>query len=141
MTAPSTLARAALAWVFVFSGQDVMRHPQKPAKTAGPLLDTMRRAAPIALPDDETIVRANAAVQAAGGVALAAGITPRFSAAVLAATLVPTTLGGHAFWTHEDPAQRANQRNHFNKNLGLLGGLLAVVLAGEKGSRDSDNES
>lgn len=141
MTAPSTLARAALAWVFVFSGQDVVRHPEKPTKTAGPLIATMRQLAPITLPPDETIVRTNAAVQVAGGVALAAGIAPRLAAAVLAGSLVPTTLGGHAFWTHEDPAQRTNQRNHFNKNLGLLGGLLAVVFAGGKGSRESDNES
>ena len=52
----------------------------------------------------------------------------------LAASLVPTTLGGHAFWTHDDPAQRTNQRNHFNKNLGLLGGLLVVALGRGKGS-------
>jgi putative oxidoreductase len=136
MTAPHPLARAALAWVFVFSGQDVLRHPQKPAKTAGPLLATLRHSAPLSLPDDETIVRANAALQVAAGIALAAGIAPRLTAAALAASLVPTTAGGHAFWTHDDPAQRANQRNHFNKNLGLLGGLLAIIISGGKGSND-----
>lgn len=137
MTAPHPLARAALAWVFIYSGQDVLRHPQKPAKTAGPLIAAVRAGAPVTLPDDETIVRANAALQVAGGLALAAGIAPRLAALGLAGSLVPTTAGGHAFWTHDDPAQRANQRNHFNKNLGLLGGLLAVVLSGRKGSHES----
>ena len=137
MRAPHPVARAALAWVFVFSGQDVLRHPPKAAATAGPLLGTLRRAVPVALPPDETVVRANAAVQVLGGIALAAGIAPRQMAAALAGSLVPTTLAGHAFWTHEDPAQRVNQRNHFNKNLGLFGGLLAVALAGGKGSHES----
>jgi len=85
-----------------------------------------------ALPDNEAIVRANAAVQVAGGIALAAGIAPRLAAAGLAASLVPTTVGGHAFWTRDDLAQRANQRNHFNKNLGLL----TVIITGGKGSND-----
>jgi putative oxidoreductase len=137
MSGPHPLARLALAWVFIYSGQDVLRHPQKPAKTAGPFIATVRGAAPLDLPDDETIVRANAALQVTGGVALAAGIAPRLAALGLAASLIPTTAGGHAFWTHDDPAQRVNQRNHFNKNLGLFGGLLTVVLSGRKGSHES----
>jgi putative oxidoreductase len=41
-------------------------------------------------------------------------------------------VAGHAFWTHEDPAQRAQQRNQFNKNLGLAGGLRLVILTGAR---------
>ncbi len=137
MNTPHRLTRVALAWVFIYSGQDVLRHPQRPAKTAGPLIASMRGSVPITLPDDETIVRANATLQLVGGLALAAGVAPRLAALGLAGSLVPTTAGGHAFWTHDDPAQRVNQRNHFNKNLGLLGGLLAVVLSGGKGSHES----
>jgi putative oxidoreductase len=133
MRAVEAAARAALSWVFIFSGQDVLRHPEKPSKTAAPLLAAIRSRAPVPMPDDVALVRVNAAVQVTAGIALALGVKPRAAAAVLAASLLPTTAGGHAFWTHEDPVQRVNQRNHFNKNLGLLGGLLFIVITGKGG--------
>ena len=43
---------------------------------------------------------------------------------MLAASLVPTTAAGHRFWEESDPAQRANQRIHFFKNVSMLGGLM-----------------
>ena len=46
----------------------------------------------------------------------------------LIASLIPTTVAGHPFWTIEDPAARAQQRIHFLKNSAMLGGLLLVVL-------------
>ena len=49
---------------------------------------------------------------------------PRLSAAVLAASLVPTTFAGHPFWEEQDPAPKAAQRMHFFKNVSMLGGLL-----------------
>jgi putative oxidoreductase len=53
---------------------------------------------------------------------------------LLTGSLVLTTFAGHSFWKHEDPAQRFNQRNPFNKNIGPFGGLLLVVLTGGKAS-------
>ena len=131
------VARMALAWVFIWAGLDVVRRPLQAAKTAGPLLEAARARSPVAIPDDETIVRANAAAQLAAGTALAAGIAPRLAAGVLIGSLVPTTYAGHRFWTFDEHAQRTGQRNHFNKNLGLFGGLLLVILGGGKhgGSR------
>ena len=40
-----------------------------------------------------------------------------------------------SFWTVKDPATRAQQRIHFLKNVGLLGGVLlaSVDTAGEPG--------
>ena len=66
---------------------------------------------------------------------LATGIAPQLAAGVLMASLVPTTFAGHSFRKHEDPAQRFNQRDHLNKNIGLFGGLLLVVLTGGKAGR------
>ncbi|BCB85977.1 hypothetical protein Psuf_032900 [Phytohabitans suffuscus] len=40
---------------------------------------------------------------------------------------MPTTLAGHAFWEHEDPAERRTQRLHFLKNMSMLGGLLLAA--------------
>jgi putative oxidoreductase len=129
------VARIALAVVFIRSGYEVVRAPAKAAATAGPLLGALRSQAPVALPEDEQLVRANAAAQVAGGVLLASGIAPQLAAGILMGSLVPTTFAGHSFWKHEDPAQRFNQRNHFNKNIGLFGGLLLVVLTGGKAGR------
>jgi uncharacterized membrane protein YphA (DoxX/SURF4 family) len=130
-----TVARIALAVVFIRSGYEVVRAPAKAAATAGPLLGAVRSQSPVPLPEDEQLVQANAAAQVAGGVLLATGIAPQLAAGILMGSLVPTTFAGHSFWKHEDPAQRFNQRNHFNKNIGLFGGLLLVVLTGGKAGR------
>jgi putative oxidoreductase len=127
-----TAARVALACVFVRAGWDVLQKPETAAKKAGPLLSSVRSAAPASLPEDEMLVRANAGVQVVGGLALAAGVAPRLAAGALIGSLVPTTYAGHPFWMLEDPAERTQQRNHFNKNLGLAGGLLLVVLTGAR---------
>jgi uncharacterized membrane protein YphA (DoxX/SURF4 family) len=78
--------------------------------------------------DDEVVVRGNAAVQVVAGAMLALGRAPRLSALALAASLVPTTLAGHPYWTIEDPDARKLQRIHFHKNMAMIGGLLLAVL-------------
>jgi uncharacterized membrane protein YphA (DoxX/SURF4 family) len=60
---------------------------------------------------------------------------PRLAALALAASLVPTTYAGHPFWGETDKQVRGQQRTHFVKNLGLLGGLL--LTAGEPRKRRS----
>jgi uncharacterized membrane protein YphA (DoxX/SURF4 family) len=52
---------------------------------------------------------------------------PRLSATVLAGSMVPTSLAGHAFWKIDDPVMRKTQRVQFLKNLAMIGGLLAVA--------------
>ena len=58
----------------------------------------------------------------------ALGKLPRLASAVLAATLVPTTVAAHSFWQEQDPEVRAKQKVQFLKNLGLLGGLLLAAV-------------
>jgi len=58
---------------------------------------------------------------------LAMGRAPRLAALALAASLIPTTIAGHRFWTETDPSARAAQRIQFLKNAAMLGGLLVVV--------------
>jgi len=123
-----------LAAIFVASGLDALRHPAKRAEAAAPLVKAL--AGPLKLPDDpEMMVRANAATMLAAGTLLGLGRFPRLAALALAGTLVPTTYVAHAFWTIEDPAARAQQKVHFLKNVGLLGGVLlaAVDTAGKPG--------
>jgi putative oxidoreductase len=120
-------ARVLTGSTYVLLGFDALRAPGVRVELAGPVLAAIRSRVP--LPgDDELVVRANAAVEVAAGTALALGVVPRLSAAVLAASLVPTTLAGHPYWTIEDPAERKQQRIHFHKNLALIGGLLFAAL-------------
>jgi uncharacterized membrane protein YphA (DoxX/SURF4 family) len=123
-----------LAAFFVTSGLDALLHPKERAQIAAPLVT--RLSGPLNLPDDpEMLVRANGATMVAAGALLATGTFPRVAAMALAGALVPTTCTTHAFWTVKDPAARAQQRTHFLKNVGLLGGVLlaSVDTAGKPG--------
>ena len=134
MTVVRRIARPMMAAIYVTSGLDTLRHPAKPAQEAAPLVKAL--AARLNVPDDpEMMVRANGATMLLAGTMLGLGKLPRLAALALAATLVPTTFAAHAFWTVEDPAARAQQRIHFLKNVGLLGGVLlaSVDTAGEPG--------
>lgn len=121
------VVRPLLAWVFISGGVDVARKPQPRAQAAAPIIDSMLALFPVPGVDRVAMVRANAVLQVVAGGTMAIGVWPRLSALALAGSLIPTTIGGHPFWTIEDPAQRAQQRTHFNKNLAILGGLLLVA--------------
>ncbi|HEX5540877.1 MAG TPA: DoxX family protein [Micromonospora sp.] len=125
-------ARTLLSAIFIISGTRNVLNPDPLVPQAEKVTD---RVAPLikntvpALPTDaRTLVQINGAVQAAGGVLLATGTFNRPAAALLAGSLVPTTIAGHPFWAVNDPAQRMNQQIHFAKNLGLFGGLLLAIL-------------
>jgi putative oxidoreductase len=127
-----TAARAMLGAMFIRGGYDAIRHPEALAERAKPVTD---RVAPLIeaidpdLPTDATtLVRLNGVAQLTGGVLLATGVAPRPGAAILAVSLVPTTLAGHRFWEYSNPQQRAQQEIHFLKNLGMLGGLVLAAL-------------
>lgn len=125
-----TLGRGMIAALFLIAGVDVLRRPEPRAEVAHDMLEKLRSAVR-AVPDDITAVRANAAAQLVAATLLTFGKAPRAAAGVLAASLVPTTLAGHAFWTFDDPAQSAQQRAHFAKNLAILGGLILAALPPE----------
>jgi putative oxidoreductase len=112
-----SVARLLLAAPFVVLGSEAAAQP-------GGRVDL---AAALGVPNPEAAVRFNGVAMAAGGVALGLGILPRTAAAGLAASLVPTTLAGHAYWKHDDAASRKQNRIQFLKNAGLLGGLVAVA--------------
>ncbi|MBV9355909.1 MAG: DoxX family protein [Chloroflexi bacterium] len=121
--------RLLVAWVFLDAGVDVLRKPEPRAETAGHLFDALQGTVP-GMPEDRLLlVRANAGVQVVAGALLALGVNPRITAATLALSLIPTTIGGHAFWREDDAARKRQSRVHFNKNLAILGGLLLIVVA------------
>jgi putative oxidoreductase len=137
MTPIRTAARTLLGTLFVGSGLLALRHPGQLANRAKPVADSMSPMLQAAgLPTDpETLVKANALIQVTGGALLASGVLARPAAAALAATVVPSTVAAHPFWTEADPQRKAEQQVQFAKNLGLLGGLLLAVT--DRGGRPS----
>jgi putative oxidoreductase len=135
MSLSRLIARPMLASIFVVGGVNAIRNAPSLAAKATPLTDKLvplaHKAAPQApLPEDPaTMVRVNAGVQIAAALTLATGRAPRLSAAVLAATLVPTTATAHRFWEIDDKTQRTQEQLHFFKNVSLFGGL--VIAAGD----------
>lgn len=121
-----------LGAVFVISGWAAARDPEGRAEQARPFIERLEpkiKALHPSLPTDaKTLVRLNGAAQVAGGLLLATGRAPRQGALLLAGSVLPTTLAGHPYWAVDDPQRRAQERIHFLKNLGLMGGLLLAAL-------------
>ena len=128
MTLVRRLARPCLAAMFVTGGLDAFRRPETKVPAADPIAPRIAEKLPYLPEDTESLVRINGAAQVAAGLLLATGRFPRLSSAVLAGSLVPTTLAGHRFWEEQDETRRAQQRIHFFKNLSMLGGLMLAAV-------------
>jgi putative oxidoreductase len=121
------LARPLLASIFVVGGWDAFWNPEGKVKKAVAVTDPLAKKAGVENLDAAMLVRVNGAVQIAGGILLATGKFRRPAALALIASIVPTTYAGHRFWEELDPATRAQQKMHFLKNVGLLGGLILAA--------------
>ncbi|HYH35058.1 MAG TPA: DoxX family protein [Nocardioides sp.] len=139
MTISRLLARPMLASMFVVGGVNALKNSETHAVNAAPVTEKIIPLAERAFPqvpiptEPVTLVRLNAVAQIGAAAMLATGRAPRLSAALLAASLVPTTAAAHRFWEQSDPSQRAQQRIHFFKNVSMLGGLL--IAAGDTDGR------
>lgn len=136
MRAASRVADPLLASMFIAGGLDAVQHPEGKVKKAEFVTKPVAARVGI-LPDDtETLVKINGAVQIAAGSLLALGKFRRLAALALIGSVIPTTAAGHRFWEEVDPEQQAQQRVHFLKNAGLLGGLvLAATESSGKANR------
>jgi putative oxidoreductase len=128
MTVVRRLARPLLASMFIVGGFEALRHPKSKLPAAEGIGPAIAARLPYLPEDPEQLVKINGAVQVGAGVLLSLGRFPRLSSTLLAGSVVPTTLAAHRFWEVEDPAKRAQQRIHFFKNLGLLGGLMLAAV-------------
>ncbi len=142
MTLLRSTARTMLASYFIASGVKALRNPEALVPVAEPLVDTVvpkvQRFAPEQVGDKvptdaKTWIRINGALELVGGLALATGKGRRLGASLLALSLVPTTIGKYPFWHHSDPAERSAAKDHFLKNISLLGGVLLA-------SRDTEGK-
>jgi uncharacterized membrane protein YphA (DoxX/SURF4 family) len=122
------IARPLLASIFIAGGLDALRNPGGKVEAAEAVVSPISEGVP-SIPDDpETLVRLNGAVQVVSGGLLAIGRFRRLASVALICSIIPTTYAGHRFWEETDDATRAQQRIHFLKNLGLLGGLILAAL-------------
>lgn len=133
MTLLHAASRTLLASYFLVNGAKALKDPKPLVPAAEPLADRIvplvKQYAPPqvanAVPEDvETLIRVNGAVQVFGGLALASGKGRRLGASLLAASLIPSTIAKHPFWSASDDEQKAVDRAHFLKNTSLLGGVL-----------------
>ncbi|WP_323793847.1 DoxX family protein [Nocardioides sp.] len=133
MSVSRLIARPLLAAGFIYGAQSALRNAEAFATKASPVADAVvpkvRNAGVPLSNNPETLVKINAAVQIAGGLALATGKAPRLGALALSASMVPTTVAGHPFWSESDPAVKKTMQMHFFKNLSMLGG--AIIAAGD----------
>jgi uncharacterized membrane protein YphA (DoxX/SURF4 family) len=127
------IPRTMLASYFVAAGIRAIRDPESLVPAAEPLVDrvvplvkeyTPEQVAGYVPENTVTLVRINGIAQVVGGAALATGKGRRLGALLLAGSLIPSTIAKHPFWTVQDPEERAQDRNHFLKNVSLLGGVL-----------------
>ena len=126
-------ARSLLSAIFITGGLGEFKKADQLSGVVDGLLAKLPESARSQIPevDYELLVKVNGASMLTAGSLLALGIKPRLAATVLAAQLVPVTAAGHAFWEKEGAEKQGDQIQFF-KNLGLIGGLLAVALDGAK---------
>jgi putative oxidoreductase len=82
------------------------------------------------VPMPDVAVTATGLMILAGGLSVLLGFYPRLGAWLLVAFLVPVAFTIHKFWGLADPAQAANQRAHFEKNISLAGGAMIIAYFG-----------
>lgn len=66
----------------------------------------------------------------AGGLCLMLGLATRYTAILLVGFTIVATLIAHRYWDFADAAMRRGQLVNFQKNLMIIGGILAFVVAG-----------
>ena len=110
-------ARWLLALVFLYSGQDKLRHWRA----------SVEEVVELRLPFPAPFVAATIATQLAGGASVALGIGAPLGAAVLAAFTITATLLGHRFWLLHGAVARKEFTTAL-EHLAIVGGLLMVMV-------------
>lgn len=111
------LARILLAAVFLYSGQDKLRH-----WTAA-----VSEVAELGLPWPRLFAGFTIAFQLLGGLAVLSGVGAALGAAMLAAFTIAATLLGHRFWLLHGDSERREFTTSL-EHLAIVGGLLLVIL-------------
>jgi putative oxidoreductase len=108
-------ARLMLAAVFLYSGQDKLRHWRA----------SVAELTVLGLPAPPLFATATIATQIAGGISVAFGIAAAVGAALLAAFTIGATAFGHRFWLLHGMAARREFTTSL-EHLAIVGGLILV---------------
>src|ERR1035437_8660972 len=122
------IARPLLASIFIAGGLAAVRTPAGQVKKAETVTKPLSEIVDAMPSDPETLVRRNGAVQISAGLLLATGKLRRLASLALIRSILATTYAGHRFWEGADEGASGQQRIHFLKNLGLLGGLILAAV-------------
>lgn len=121
-----------LSAVFISRGIEALRSPKPATDASRQTLEGLSKLPdPVGtnVPSDaETVAKVTAGVQIGGGLLLATGKLPRLASAALALSVVPSSLGGHAFWSEVDPQRKADERRAFITDISLIGGLIIAAV-------------
>ena len=110
------VARSLLSAVFLYSGQDKLRHWRSGVDEVGEL----------GLPFPPLFVAATIAVQLVGGLSVTLGVAAPLGAIILAGFTIIATLLGHRFWLLRGEAARRELTTAL-EHLAIVGGLLLVA--------------
>ena len=91
------------------------------------------------MPMTDVLLVCAIAIEIVGATLLIIGWKTEWAALALIVFLVPATLYFHNYWTYP-PEQVRNQRNHFMKNVTILGALIFVIGMGA-GPLSMDNRT
>lgn len=123
------IARPMLASVFILDGVDALRKTNERVDTTEDLIKRVRKIVPAdiadAIPDSpKTVARILGGTKVGAGSLFAIGKAPRFAAATLAVTTLPTLISRDAFWAADEDGERRARLNNFATSSALLGGLF-----------------
>jgi uncharacterized membrane protein YphA (DoxX/SURF4 family) len=112
------IARILFALLFLFSAMGHLMQSAAMAQYAG-----FKGA-----PGGRGGVIASGITMGVGALMIVLGVYGDVGALLVAATLIPISLFMHAFWKEEDAQAKQADQIQFNKNVGLIGGALALFL-------------
>jgi uncharacterized membrane protein YphA (DoxX/SURF4 family) len=117
MKLPFLIGRVLFGGYFLYSGINHFMHRSQLAQYA----------ASKGVPAPDVAVGVTGALLVAGGASILSGVKPKAGTAAIAGFLAGVSPIMHNFWAAEDPGQAMNDMINFTKNLGLLGGSLALM--------------
>jgi putative oxidoreductase len=116
------VGRLCMAAVFLYSGQDKLRHWRK----------AVAEVAELKLPVPAAMAGGTIAVQLIGGLSLVSNFETAIGAALLAGFTIAATLIGHRYWLLTgDPAKQAFTTAL--EHLAIVGGLMLVAVDALRG--------
>jgi uncharacterized membrane protein YphA (DoxX/SURF4 family) len=110
-------ARLLMAVVFLYSGQDTLRHWR-----AG-----VAEFAELGIPFSGLFAAATIATQLLGGLSVATGVGAAFGAALLAGFTIAATVLGHRFWLMRGDAAKREFTTSL-EHVAIVGGLILVIV-------------